>query len=519
MNSQLAAIGRRELLGGLGGALAPTDPLESLFGTDHDRVELIVGADRTASITRVAPQVAAETAATVRRIDETLGFATLEIPKAASSDRIETLESSIAARGDVEYVESVHRYYPQAFRSRTTTPSDPKFTEQHAPQQVNAPQAWRALDAGAQRDVTIAVIDQGTAYEHPDLHAQFGSNPGYDSTTIKAVPDEDDCEKKTDKSRDDDPAPEWLQTPVGVGWFCRDGYEIHGTHVSGIAAATTNRGTGIAGVSNATLLACRAVSMRGGRNDDIAASIRWAVDNGADLINISHGSSERSETMHKAITYARDNGVLPICAAGNDGGEVAYPAAFEETVAVSAVDESGEPTEFTARGPEIDVAGPGVDVLSTIPTEIPDRPSYERMSGTSMACPAVCGVAALGLAANPDWDADTLEQNLKDSARRIDGVAEKFQGAGIVDAQRLVGGASGSRFGNDDRVAATTDLTVRATPGSTARRIEVVPAGSVGYVRGGPRTADGYTWWEIEYNAGFQGWCAGSYLEAEPYTG
>jgi serine protease len=510
----LSSFGRRGFLEGFGALLSAG----SGDRPTAERTELIVGTAGGASTAQVATRLARDGPAEIRRIDEVLGFVTLSVPTRALGQCARTRARTLEARDDVAYVEPVRRYWPQTIQTSTSAPSDPALADQYAPQQVNAPQAWRELDTATQRDVTIAVIDQGTAYEHPDLRAQFGSNHGYDSTTIRAQPDEEDCEKKTSKERDDDPAPEWIDEAVGVGLFCRDGYEIHGTHVSGVAAATT-AGDGIAGVSDATLLACRAVSMRGGRNDDIAASIRWATDNGADLLNISHGAFEPSETIHNAIKYAREQDVLPICAAGNNAGEVAYPAAFEETVAVAAVDESQEPADFTARGPEIDVAGPGVDVLSSIPTGVPDRPAYERLSGTSMACPAVCGVAALGLAANPDWDAETLATELTASARRIDGVDETFQGAGIPDARRLVGGSGERRFASGDRIATTTSVSVRAAPDTAARRIRVSAAGSTGYVRAGPRSADGYTWWDVAFNAGYRGWCAGTYLEAAPYTG
>jgi serine protease len=542
----------------------------------------------------------------VRRVDETLGFATISVPTRGEGTDVRALAESVASREAVDYVEPVQHYWPQALQTAASAPNDPRLEDQYAPQQVNALQAWQQLDSEAQRDVTIAVIDQGAAYDHPDLQAQFGSNPGYDSTTIKAVPDAENCDETAEKEPDGDPYPEWVEEPIGRGLFCRDSFEIHATHVAGIAAATTDQGSGIAGVSDASLLSCRSLSMRGGRVDDIASSIRWAADNGADLINMSLGAPDPSETMHEAVKYARNKGVLSICAAGNNGGEVGYPAGFEEAVAVSAFDDAEQPASFTSRGPEVDVAGPGVNVLSSIPTAIPDRSGYERLSGTSMASPAVCGVAALGLAANPDWDADTLEAKLKENARPVEGVAEKFQGAGIADALSLVGDANGpptaaitgapdrvepgatvtfdgsassddgqirrydwgidgvsvsgdetlsytfwttgertisltvtddqgatdstqttmavgesaeERFDNNDRVATTVDLSVRTAPDTDASRIWVAPTGSAGYVRGGPKAADGYTWWEIEYNAGFQGWCAGSYLEAEPYTG
>jgi serine protease len=283
-------------------------------------------------------------------------------------------------------------------------PNDTLYDDQYAPQLVNAPQAWDST-LGSD-DVTIAIIDQGVKYDHEDLRSRFGADKGRDFV-----------------DNDSDPMPDHMT------------YEYHGTHVAGIASGTTNNGTGIAGMSNSTLLSARALSEQGtGSTADIADAIQWAGDQGADLINMSLGGGGYQQTMKNAVSYALDRGTLSICAAGNDGSQdVSYPAAYVECVAVSAIDENENLAYFSNYGQEIDVAAPGVDVLSCSTR----NGGYELLSGTSMASPATTGVAALGLATHPGWGPAELRSNLKSTAVDI-GLPGIKQGGGRVDAANLV---------------------------------------------------------------------------------
>jgi len=284
------------------------------------------------------------------------------------------------------------------------TPDDPQFGDQYAPQQVRTDRAWDTTLGDA--SVTVAVVDTGVQYDHPDLAGNFGSDVGRDFV-----------------DGDQDPAPD---APSD---------EFHGTHVSGCAAAVVDNGTGVAGQGNSTLLAGRGLDENGsGSTSDIADAVEWAANQGADVINLSLGGGGYSDTMKNAVSFATDEGSLVVAAAGNDGTRgVSYPAAYSECVAVSAVDSDEQLASFSQYGDDVELCAPGVDVLSTT-TEA--RGSYERLSGTSMATPIVAGVAGLALA---QWNLTNAElrSHLKSTAEDI-GLPADEQGSGQANAAAAV---------------------------------------------------------------------------------
>ncbi|HSH76682.1 MAG TPA: S8 family serine peptidase, partial [Longimicrobiales bacterium] len=181
----------------------------------------------------------------------------------------------------------------------------------------------------------------------------------------------------------------------------------HGTHVSGISLALGDNATGATGVAygpNISLVVskgCGLVAFLGYIcwSPDIADGIMWAVDNGANVINLSLGGATGSEAEQTALQYALANDVLPICAAGNDQAEVDFPGAFPECMAVSSTDWADQLASYSSWGPEVEVAAPGGDtihaaaydmIVSTWPTG-----GYAYLAGTSMAAPQVTGLAAL----------------------------------------------------------------------------------------------------------------------------
>ncbi|MBT3980788.1 MAG: S8 family peptidase [Bacteriovoracaceae bacterium] len=166
----------------------------------------------------------------------------------------------------------------------------------------------------------------------------------------------------------------------------------HGTHVAGTIAALDNE-IGVIGVApNASIFAVKALDKRGsGYTSAIADGVTSCVANGAHVINLSLGSSSGSSILHDAIIDAVNAGVHVIAAAGNDGSNaVSYPAAFAETIAVSAIDSSNNLAYFSNYGSQINYAAPGVGIKSTVPGG-----SYDVFNGTSMATPHVVGVVAL----------------------------------------------------------------------------------------------------------------------------
>jgi subtilisin len=162
----------------------------------------------------------------------------------------------------------------------------------------------------------------------------------------------------------------------------------HGTHVAGIIAA---RGpmTGVAPL--AEIVSCKVLNNNGtGSLDAVAKAILYAVEAGCQILVMSLGSPVRTVALQEAVKAAEEAGVVMVCAAGNDGGKVSYPAAYDQPIAVGAVSRTGELCEFSCRGREIDVAAPGEEITSCWLGG-----GYATLSGTSMAAPFVAGVLAL----------------------------------------------------------------------------------------------------------------------------
>jgi serine protease len=362
---------------------------------------LLVGVDGARELADVAGRLPEEVR--VRERHERLSTLVVELPARNAYGRLR-LARRVAGTSGVQYTEPDAPVRPLG---------DPRFDGQYAPQQVRAPAAWAHTHG---ESATIAVVDQGVDYDHPDLRDRF-----------------DDVEGRDFVDGDDDPEPDDHRE------------EYHGTHVAGIAAATTDNDEGIAGVSDARLLACRALDSGGGTVGDVARAVVWAAEQGADVINMSIGSREFTHTMRNAVGIAANEGALLVAAAGNDGVEgVSFPAQFSEVVAVSAVDRGEDLADFSNYGSAVDVAAPGVDVLSCWTWGAP----YERISGTSMACPVVSGVAALVVGANPALSATELRDVIAESAVDVD-LPDREQGAGRVDAANAV--AAARRRASDDR--------------------------------------------------------------------
>ncbi len=268
---------------------------------------------------------------------------------------------------------------------------------------VRAPRARADVGAAALGDVVVAVLDTGVS-PHPELVSALVAGRNF-----------------TD-------SPGGLQ---GTG----DLYG-HGTHVAGTIGA--DAGTYVEGVAaGVRIMPVKVLGDSGsGWSNWTADGIVWAADNGADVINMSLGGAGRSTVQTQAVAYARSKGVTVIAAAGNANVSTPfYPAAEPGVIGVAAVDEQRARASFSNFGSYVDVAAPGVDILSTY---LPDR-GYAYMDGTSMASPHVAGVAALVEAAAPGLTPDQVEQVLTTTTTDLGASGrDDLFGYGLVDAVRAV---------------------------------------------------------------------------------
>jgi thermitase len=192
---------------------------------------------------------------------------------------------------------------------------------------------------------------------------------------------------------------------------CADGHG-HGTHVAGTIAGKANNGVGVAGVAfNADLAICRGLDASGsGTFAGVANCVTWLASKGVDVISMSLGGSTNDPTMAAAATaaWADGTGTLLVAAAGNGGNSTpSYPAAYPEVVSVAATDNTDARAWFSTFNDDVEIAAPGVDVLSAIPGN-----GYRTMSGTSMATPHVSGVAALIAGSAPDMTPAQVRERL-----------------------------------------------------------------------------------------------------------
>ena len=318
----------------------------------------------------------------------------------------------LSKRSDVEFAE--FDSVVEAFE----VPTDPYFStpyptfkygtiSQWGPQAVSAPAAWDIVLGN--QNVVIAIVDTGVDSSHPDLASKVVGEYSY------------------------------------VGKSAKDGFG-HGTHVAGIAAAATNNDIGIAGMCpNCGILSVKVLDDHGsGYLSDVASGITYAAAHGARVINLSLGGSSVSQTMRSALAYAVANNALPVCAAGNSNSSTApEPAYWYDCLSVIATDQNSAKASFSNYGVVDDVAAPGVAILSTMPTYAVTLNSYgylnnyDALSGTSMATPAVAGIAGLVLSRNPNLSPAQVRGIIEAAAG--DGASwTPNLGFGIVDAAKAV---------------------------------------------------------------------------------
>ena len=312
-------------------------------------------------------------------------------------------------------------HLPLILRNHTQTsspslpryPNDPYYTRQWALDKVDAPAAW-SISTGS--DVLIAVLDTGTDLDHPDLASKVRTDIDWDFANDDAVADDD---------------------------------HGHGTHVSGIVAAATDNDRGISGMDwEGMVLPLKVLLASGvGSDSDLAEAIRYAADQGADVINMSLGGASDDGCpayVQAAVDYAHAKGVVLVAAAGNHVGSDVNtemcPANCNHVLGVAATERDDAVASYSNYGTHVSIAAPGSEIYSTIVGG-----QYGNKWGTSMATPYVAGLAGLLRARFPSYTVDQIASAILDNADDLGAAGwDSSTGCGRINAfQALSSGAHG----------------------------------------------------------------------------
>ena len=287
--------------------------------------------------------------------------------------------------------------------------------------------------------ITVAVLDTGVKSSNPDLKGKVAK--GFNAITNKPGARADD--------------------------------NGHGTFIAGMIAAKVNNG-GVSGLApGARILPVKVLDADGvGDSDDIARGIVWAVDNGADVINMSFGADSSNRVEAEAIDYARGAGVTLVAAGGNEGARlVMYPAGYPGVLGVGATDFDNKRASFSNRGSHIDVAAPGQGILSTFNTS-----NYTWTSGTSMATAYVSAIAALAMSYSPGAGGEPLLQQIMATSRDLGAAgSDPDYGSGVVDPAALL-----EQLGAGRAPGMPRDIAATGTPDGVAR-VTFTPAAGTTY--------------------------------------
>ncbi|MBT2646896.1 S8 family serine peptidase [Bacillus sp. ISL-34] len=318
----------------------------------------------------------------------------VEVPKGETTDNlIEELEE----QKNVEYAE------PNYLFKKMESPNDPAYIDQWHHKKLGTNAAWTKTMGS--KELIVAIIDDGIDRNHEDLKGRIVN--AYDTIRNRKH-----------------------IVPKGA----------HGTHIAGIIAGSANNGIGGTGVApNVKLMPINVFDGEYADTADIIEAIHYAVQQKANIINMSLGDTSYSEALNKAVQEAYKKGVLIVAAAGNEGDmgknvQRVYPAAFSHVISVAATNSSDKRPSYSNYHSTVDIAAPGDDILSTLPYG-----RYGWMSGTSMATPMVAGVAALIWSHEPKLNTTEVEYRLYDSAVDLGAKGKDiYYGNGRVNAKKAL---------------------------------------------------------------------------------
>jgi subtilisin family serine protease len=405
---------------------------------------------------------AREVGATVVGRVRTYGLKTSGRYLVVSSSTLNTAELIKEFRADpaVEYVEPDYVVKADA----AVTPNDLFMSSLWGLTKIDAPSAWGVSTGAA--SVVVADIDTGVDYAHPDLAANMWRNPG----EIAGNGIDDDGNGYVDDVYG-----------IDAAYGSSDPWDPdgHGTHTAGTMAAVGNNGIGVAGVCwSASIMALEFMDNSGvGNVSDAITCINYMtwekVHYGVNVVaaNCSWGGGNYSQTLHDAIAAAGDAGIVFVCAAGNEDSNndalPSYPASYDcsNIISVAATDSDDSLASFSNWGSSsVDLAAPGVGILSTFPTDI-DSFGYRYDDGTSMATPFVTGAVALRAAAYPNESMAERIAAILGSVDTVGSLAGKVSSGGRLNLARAL--APSPEADTVGPVCAAKNVTVR--PGRACR--------------------------------------------------
>jgi len=330
----------------------------------------------------------------------------VDLPGNGSAQAIATLLAKHPALKFVERDRQVHL---------ALTPNDPYLGSEWHLNKIGAGTAW---DVGQGAGVTIAIIDTGVDGTHPELGAKMVAGWNfYDNNSNTAD------------------------------------VQGHGTAVAGAAAATTNNGTGVAGVSGlAKIMPIRVTDANGYTYwSTVASALNWAADNGARVANVSFGGVSGSSTVQAAADYMRSKGGLVVAAAGNNGIDE-HITPTTSLITVSATDSSDTKTSWSSYGDFVTIAAPGQDIWTTT-----KGGGYQAWWGTSLATPVVSGVIGVLMSSNLSLTNSQIEKLLYSSATDLGAAGrDSYYGYGRVNAAAAVQAAKATLL--QDTTAPTVSI-------------------------------------------------------------
>ncbi|MGW3681593.1 type VII secretion-associated serine protease mycosin [Streptomyces prasinus] len=309
---------------------------------------------------------------------------------------------------------------PSSFSDQCEYPNAPYPGRPWPLQRVQLDELWGQSKG---KDVRVAVIDTGVDVKNPQLKNAVDVKSGRNFLP-RGLKDENG--DPVDRGNENG-------TTDTVG---------HGTKVAGIIAARPAAGTGFVGLApEATIIPIQQNDAEGnGDTDSLARSIDYAVQAGADVINISQdtaGAVVPDPKLRTAVEEALAEEVVVVASAGNDGvggnTKKTYPASYEGVLAVAASDRNNERASFSQSGDFVDVAAPGVDIISTVP-----RGGHCADNGTSFSAPYVAGLAALIKAEHPNWSGRQIVAQIEQTAERTIAGHDRLVGWGVVDPVRAL---------------------------------------------------------------------------------